>query len=428
LLERVGAGGMGVVHRAVDEQTGTTVALKLLSGRHPHDIERARREAHILALLKHPAIVRHVADGTTAEGDLYVAMAWLDGATCADRLSREGFTLREAVQIITRVAGAVAAAHRAQVLHRDIKPSNVLLVNDDPNKAMLIDFGVSRIGDALNALTRTGVTIGTPGYMSPEQARGEREMTTAADLFGLGCLLYELATAKPAFSGMHSAAVLVKILFGEPVPLAQLVPEAPPALVALLARMLLKDASARISDCAELLGQLLVIGIPDGPRRSARSQLSEPTKVAPPMTELTCMVAASRGNPGDMLEPPVREQVMAIAALGKQYNAHAEILATGGVVIHLEGIARDVAARAAEIALALKQILQGWTITVSSTKQDVGAVAEASAALLTTAAMQSIFHRGEPAIVVDAQTATLISGEYELERKGRDEPRLKARK
>ena len=426
LLEKVGAGGMGVVHRAVDERDGGTVAIKLLSGRHPHDIERAHREAQILAALSHPAIVRHVAHGVTPTEDLYLVMAWVDGVTAAERLAREGFTLREAVAMVRRIAGALAAAHRAQVLHRDIKPSNVLLANDDPAQATLIDFGVSRIGDAVQSLTQTGVTIGTPGYMSPEQARGEKQTTPATDVFGLACLLYECASAKPAFSGMHPAAVMVKILFGEPVPLAQHCPEVPPALTALLARMLVKSASQRLAACDEVIAALDAIAIPDGPRRSTRSQLTDATVRPVPATELNCFVSAARGNPGDVLEPPTPAQQDALYELADAHHVVLEIMATGGVVVHVTGPAREAASKAAVIALEMKPILKGWSIAVSSVRADVGDVAEGGAQLLTSAAMSAIFVKTEPAIVVDPSTATLLSGEFELQA-GREPKLIKRR-
>ena len=429
LLERVGAGGMGVVHRAIDERDGSTVAIKLLSGRNPHDIERAHREAQILARLSHPAIVGHVADGTTTDGTLYLAMAWIDGTTAATRLANEGFSVREAVAMARRIADALAAAHRAQILHRDIKPSNVLLPGDDPAAAVLIDFGVSRLTDAIQSLTRTGVTIGTPGYMSPEQARGERDLTPAADVFALGCVLYECLTAKPAFSGMHSAAVLVKILFGDPQPLEVVCREAPPRLVALVSAMLAKDLTKRLPDCDAVLRAIDAIGaLPAGPRRSSHSQISEPTRVAPPVAVMHCLVSAARGNPDDMLEPPSAVECADLAAIAATNHADLELLATGGVVVHVTGEAHDAAARAALIALAMRRLLGGWSIAISSLRADVQAAAEGGAAMLTSAAMAAIFTKRPPSIVVDPGVATLLSGEFEIEITGRDDPRLIAKR
>ena len=429
LLERVGAGGMGVVHRAIDERDGATVAIKLLTGRNPSDLARAHREAEILARLSHPAIVRHIADGTTADGALYLAMAWVEGTTVATRLAEDGFSVREAVAMTRRIADALAAAHRAQVLHRDIKPSNVLLADDAPDAAVLIDFGVSRLGDALQALTRTGVTIGTPGYMSPEQARGERDLTPAADVFALGCVLYECLTAKPAFSGMHSAAVLVKILFGDPQPLEVVCREAPAGLIALVAAMLAKDPARRLPDCEAVVRAIDALGaLPAGPRRSARSQISEPTRVAPPVAIMHCLVSAARGNPDDVLEPPTAAECAALAGIAAANQADLELLATGGVVIHITGEAHDAAARAALIALAMRKLLTSWSIAISSLRADVQAAAEGGAALLTSAAMAAIFTKRPPSIVVDPGVATLLSGEFELEMNGRDDPRLIARR
>src|SRR5439155_17471589 len=123
-----------------------------------------------------------------------------------------------------------------------------LLEGNDPDRAKLIDFGIARVADAVKTLTRTGMAVGTPGYMSPEQARGQRELTPATDVFGLGCLLYECATARLAFSGSNPAAVMIKIVFAEPPPVATLCPEIPAALQDLLAQMLRKDIAQRIPD------------------------------------------------------------------------------------------------------------------------------------------------------------------------------------
>jgi hypothetical protein len=422
LVERIGAGGMGVVFRAIDQRDRGEVAVKLLSGRNAQDTERARREAAVLARLSHPAIVRHVADGVLDDGRLYLAMEWIEGATLGQRIGDAGLTLREAVGVARQIAHALASAHRSQVVHRDVKPSNILLANDDPTRATLIDFSIALAHDAAFALalTRPGSPIGTPGYMSPEQARGERELTLAADVFGLGCVLYESATATPAFSGTAAAAVMAKILLADPVALAARCPEAPRDLVALVARMLAKRVADRLPDCGAVVAAIDALGdIPDGPRRSSRWLTSDATQVECEPGLVHCLVAAARGNADDTLAPPAPDERARLAEAARSHDAHLEILATGAVVMQITGARQDAAPRAAQLALAMRRILPGWTIVISSVSPALETVADRGTALLTSAALGAIF--GGPAregIQVDPATAALLAADFEIAQDG----------
>ena len=410
LVEKIGAGGMGVVFRALDEQAGAMVAVKVLEGRSKQEIERAHREAEVLARLSHPAIVRHVADGVLANGTLFLAMEWIDGVTLADRISSEGVTLREALAIVRRVADALASAHRAQVLHRDLKPSNILLVANDPSAAKLIDFGVARVSDSVQALTRTGAAIGTPGYMSPEQARGDRELTPAADVFGLGCVLYECLTASPAFTGTAAAAVMAKILLVDPSPVELACPEAPRALLELVARMLAKKLKDRLPDCGAVVTAIDALGaMPQGPRRSSRRLTDDATQLARPAGTVHCIVSAARGNADDMLEPPTRTQTELLVSAIEPWKGQVEILATGAVLVHFVGTAKDASHRAALAGLAMRRILPGWTIAISSVCEQLDDAADQGTALLTQSALAAIFgQRTQEQIAIDPATADLL--------------------
>jgi serine/threonine protein kinase len=412
LEHHVGTGGMGVVFRALDESSGRAVAIKLLETRDVTDRERAHREAEALARLAHPAIVAHVADGTTETGQVYLAMEWIDGTTVANRMTGIGFTLREAVALGRGIADALAAAHEVGVLHRDVKPSNVLLAGDDAAAAKLIDFGVARMVDASHAITRTGAAIGTPGYMSPEQARGERALAPAADVFGLGCLLYECATGRPAFSGTAAAAVLAKILFAEPASLADLCPEAPAALSSLVARMLAKDSAQRIRSCRDVGAALDQIGeIPEGPRRSSRELVAEPTLRSPASGSVHCIVAAASGRPDDILPPPSDDEIRALRDAAEHHGARLEILATGAIFAYLEG-GDGTARRAASLACAMRAISKRWSIVVAADR-DPAAMLDDGAARLGTAALAAIFRR-DAAITVDAALVPVLRDEFEL--------------
>jgi serine/threonine protein kinase len=410
LVEKIGAGGMGVVFRALDEQAGRMVAVKVLEGRSKQEIERAHREAEVLARLSHPAIVRHVADGVLANGNFFLAMEWIDGITLADRISDEGLSLREALAVVRRVADALASAHRAQVVHRDLKPSNILLVHNDAAAAKLIDFGIARVSDSVLALTRTGAAIGTPGYMSPEQARGDRELTAAADVFGLGCVLYECMTSTPGFTGTAAAAVMAKILLVDPAPVELACPEAPPALRELVARMLAKKVEARLLDCGAVVAAIDAIGaIQDGPRRSSRRLTDDATQVARPTGTLHCIVSAARGNADDMLDPPTRAQTELLLTAVEPWQGQLEIIATGAVLVHFVGNAKDASHRAALTGLAMRRILPGWTIAISSVCEQVDEAAEQGTALLTQSALRAIFGaKTHEEIAVDPRTADLL--------------------
>ena len=237
---------MGTVYRARDRYSGEPVALKLLhsGGGTSDEAERFLREAQLLAELRHPGIVSHVAHGQTPEGQRFLAMEWLEGQDLGQRLQRGPLTLRDSLGLLEQVADALSSAHRRGIIHRDLKPSNLFLVDGDVARAKILDFGIARRVATSQAMTKTGMVIGTPEYMAPEQARGRRDLTPATDLFSLGCVLYECLTGQAPFMADHIAAVLVQILFEEPIPVEEKRPGITPALAALVARMLAKSTAA----------------------------------------------------------------------------------------------------------------------------------------------------------------------------------------
>ena len=264
-IERLaGSGGMGAVYRALDRVSGAPVALKVMTARGKHE-ERFAQEARVLADLNHPAIVRYVAHGQTAQGQPYLAMEWLDGEDLSQRLARAPLSVGESLDVARRVAAALGSAHARGVVHRDVKPSNMLLIDGQPAQAKLIDFGIVRMelsGLAPTALpmTRTGAVMGSVGYMSPEQAIGEKSLDARTDVFALGCVLFECLTGEPVFSGDHVVAVLAKVLREEAPRVRALRPELPEALDALVARMLSKDRGSRPEHGTAVLRELVALG------------------------------------------------------------------------------------------------------------------------------------------------------------------------
>ncbi|HEU4539425.1 MAG TPA: serine/threonine-protein kinase, partial [Polyangiaceae bacterium] len=259
VIERlVAQGGMGVVYAARDRQSGEPVALKVMQtlGSAGLSLDRFEAEAQLLARLRHPAIVRYVAHGVSA-GAPYLAMEWLGGETLEGRLRRGPLPLGDALAVATRVAEALAFAHGLGIIHRDVKPSNVIV--DGAGQGLttrLLDFGIARGGEARPFVTRTGAVIGTPGYMAPEQARGDANIDARVDVFALGCVLFECLTGFAAFRGATVFAVLGKLLMEEPPSLTQAAKGAPPALAELVSRMLAKDPAERPRDGGALLREL----------------------------------------------------------------------------------------------------------------------------------------------------------------------------
>ena len=226
LLRLSAAGGMGRVYQARDRVTGDRVALKVLYRAGIDEAERFAREAQVLATLRHPGIVRYIAYGTTDTGEPYLVLEWLDGETLNERIKERGLSLPEALALGVRVASALGAAHQRGVVHRDVKPSNIFLPGGAIEKVTLIDFGIARLAGA-GQLTAPGGMMGTPGYMAPEQARGEPDVGPAADVFALGCVLYRCLTGRPAFTGEDAISVLLKVAIEDPSPCAGSSPSCP---------------------------------------------------------------------------------------------------------------------------------------------------------------------------------------------------------
>jgi TolB-like protein/Flp pilus assembly protein TadD len=245
-IDRVaGKGGAGVVYRGVDRESGAAVAIKAAHSEEAVDI-RFRREVETLAALRHPAIVSYLRHGIF-EDELYLVMEWLEGEDLGTRLKTGGLAVDETVEIARQVAAGLAAAHEKGIVHRDVKPSNVFLVDRRPDRAKLLDFGIARAAGRAT-LTVTGIVLGTPSYMAPEQARGESELDARVDVYGLGALLFHCAAGRAPFVGDTIEQVITRILTETAPRLRSFAPDASPELEALVARMLSKDPARRPAD------------------------------------------------------------------------------------------------------------------------------------------------------------------------------------
>jgi hypothetical protein len=248
LLEEVGRGAGGVVHRAVDSTLGRTVAVKLLrGGEDPVAVARFDREARAAAALRHPSLVAVLDAGRLADGTPWVAMEWVEGESLRARLKREGrVEAREAARLGAAIARGLAEVHAAGLVHRDVKAENVLLGVDGVPR--LSDFGVvglrdgGGVGGAVARLTRTGELVGTPTAMSPEQANGEASVGAPADVWALGVLLHELLSGGSPFRRESVLATLEAVLTA---PLPPLPPEVDRELAQIVLRMLTRDPTRR---------------------------------------------------------------------------------------------------------------------------------------------------------------------------------------
>jgi len=266
---QLGRGGMALVFRAWDLRHDRPVALKLLRPELAAGIgaERFLREIRVSARLQHPHILP-LLDSGEVPGDggaaplLWYAMPLVEGESLRERLRRSGQQpLADALRWTAELADALANAHAHGVVHRDIKPENVLL---SAEHALLADFGVARALEtsASDRLTETGLALGTPAYMSPEQSLGDATLDGRSDLYSLGCVLYELLTGEPPYTGPTAQAIVAKRLT-DPIPSARRLREVvPPAVDEILQRLLAKSPADRVASAAELAGALAALPAP----------------------------------------------------------------------------------------------------------------------------------------------------------------------
>jgi eukaryotic-like serine/threonine-protein kinase len=257
----LGRGGMATVYLAQDLKHRRQVALKVL---HPHlahalGPERFLREIETAASLTHPHLVPLFDSGTAGEGLVWYTMPYIEGESLRDRLRRERqLPIADAVRIATEVAEALGYAHEHGVIHRDIKPENILLAG---SHALVADFGIARALTAAGGerLTETGLTVGTPPYMSPEQAAGDRELDARSDLYSLGCVLYEMLAGEPPFTGPTAQAVIAK-RFTAPIPPLRAARDTVPAwLQSTVEKSLAKVPGDRFSSAAQFAAALQAV-------------------------------------------------------------------------------------------------------------------------------------------------------------------------
>jgi serine/threonine-protein kinase len=249
---------MGKVYQCRHPQTGERVAVKTLHPNlalQPEVVARFFNEAQAVRVVGHPGVVRVIDTGRFADGTAYMVMEYLEGETLS-RLLQRGPLGNRALRYAREIADAIGAAHRRGITHRDIKPDNVMIVPDPSTRTgervKVLDFGIAKIArdeqlapGMRTVQTKTGIVMGTPHYMAPEQCRGASNVGPKADVYSLGCVLYELFSGRPPFTGQGLGEILAKHIYEHAPALAMVAPQTPPELSALVAEMMAKDPEQR---------------------------------------------------------------------------------------------------------------------------------------------------------------------------------------
>src|SRR4051812_5945835 len=337
----VGAGGMANVYRAREVATGRTVALKILRDAKAGRVARFAREGAVLSRMEHPHIVRYLAQGNSS-GSTWLAMEWLEGESLETRLRRGPLSISESIALVRGAAEALAFAHDRGVLHRDIKPGNLFLPGGRCEDVKVLDFGIARVEDA--TITGTGAMVGTPAYVSPEQARAA-QLDARSDLFSLGCVFYECLTGRRAFTGPNPVAVLAKVLFHRPSAPRVLEARIPAALSDLVEHLMEKNASARPGSADEMVSLLdHILGAEAGGREQHDALTDRELKL------LTVVLAAGAAN-------QTHASWRWLQGLEERSQAKAECLADGSLAVVFSGqrSATDQAMLAARCALEIRR-------------------------------------------------------------------------
>ncbi len=316
ILKRLGEGGMGAVYKARDHELDRLVALKVirpeLAG-HPDILRRFKQELILARQVTHKNVVR-IFDLGNADGRKFITMDYIEGRDLKSILVERGkLPPAEVVPIFQQICRGLEAAHVEGVVHRDLKPQNVMV--DDAGRVWLMDFGLARSME-LSGLTRTGVLMGTPDYMSPEQARAEK-VDARSDLFSLGIIVYEMLTGRLPFQADTLMAKLLQRVQQNATPVTELDPSIPASLGAVVGRCLERDVNKRYQNVREILDDLL------GDSKTIGASSSSGNSQNTSATVIEAPISLSALGPGSQFGPRYRiESEIGEGGMGKVYKAH----------------------------------------------------------------------------------------------------------
>jgi serine/threonine protein kinase len=266
ITRKIGQGGMGAVYEATHKLIGKRVAVKILLDKYAQKdqiVARLQQEARLASSIGHSNIIDITDIGQTKDGRMFVVMEFLEGESLGALIARSGrLEQQRALRIARQIASALGAAHKKGILHRDVKPENVfLLVRNDQDFVKVVDFGISKSlrpedGTDSPRLTQTGMVLGTPLYMSPEQARGDEQLDHRIDVYALGVIMYEMVTGEVPYRGTNYLNVLSQVLSEEPAPPSQINKDVGPDLEAVIEKALDKDRDHRYQSMEELAADL----------------------------------------------------------------------------------------------------------------------------------------------------------------------------
>jgi len=305
ITEELSSGGMGTIYRAQHELLARPAAVKVLRAgmTGPDAIGRFFTEARAASAIRHPNIVEVFDFGYTGDGSAFLAMELLEGESLKTRLAKRG-ALPEpaAVELAKGIASALAAAHGKGIFHRDLKPDNVFVIAGDRPK--LVDFGVAKLTDRGGGHTPTvdGAILGTPSYMAPEQARAASAVDHRADLYSLGCMLYEMVAGEPPFVGKTTGELIAMHLMQDPEPPRARGAKISAALEAVILRLLQKEPEARYASADEVIAALAL----PAPRRRSRAIVASVIAIAVAAGGAAVVLAQHRDAPvaRPMSQPP----------------------------------------------------------------------------------------------------------------------------
>ncbi|MCB9652310.1 MAG: protein kinase [Deltaproteobacteria bacterium] len=433
LVARTGTGGMGTVWRARDRLTQGFAAVKVMEVLDSGLVARFVRESRVLSELRHPGVVRHLDHGELATGGRYLAMEWLAGMDLATRLEAGPLSVRDALILGRAVAEAVGTAHARGVIHRDLKPSNIFLVGNSVDRVKVLDFGIAASARlATAALTRTGVALGTPGYMPPEQARGQKDLDARADVYGLGCVLYQAISGRPPYSAENLMAALVKSVLEETPHLSEVFEQVPPEVDALVHRLMAKEPELRPRDGQAVVEAIDALGEVRDDESTADLFIRPPTLTAQEQRLICVLLVAAAEGPRAGADAPTRDTLITAPGaladpeaqreaeeLVRTLGGRMESLVGGAFLVTFEGgtVPTDLVARAARCALSLRQRFGEAAIVLSTGRgatranTSEGEVVNRAVHLLELA--QANPDLG-PSILIDETSFAILEGHFEI--------------